>query len=43
MYKNEMNNSQLNVLNQILNFIKKKKYYLCTGEDGLRISKKIFW
>ena len=42
MYKNEMNNSQLNVLNQILNFIKKKKYYLCTGEDGLRISKKIF-
>lgn len=42
MYKNEMNNSQLNVLNQILNFIEKKKYYLCTGEDGLKISKKIF-
>ena len=40
--KNEMKVSQLNVLNEIYNFLEKRSYFLCSGKDSLKNNLKIF-
>ena len=40
--KNKMNRSQLNVLNEINNFMNKRKFILCSGKDSLKSITKIF-